>query len=251
MVEQIVVHKVSKSYSTSQEGGKKLRVLDNLSFKINKGEFVSILGPNGCGKSTLLRLIAGIDAPDSGYVKVFGQEAKKIKVGYLPQNSTETLLPWLNVKENVALSLNGASDSVMKVALSKLEEFWLKDYSSFYPYQLSGGIKQLVGIARGSAASNLLLFDEPLSGLDQSNSKLIEGAFFKLREQKTTALMVSHDIDAAILFSDTLIILSEKPARILAILPGGLSSQRNSETRYSDEFLSMRKKVAEILSKGE
>ncbi|MFA6064432.1 MAG: ABC transporter ATP-binding protein [archaeon] len=249
MVEQIVLNKISKSYVTSQ-GQKKLPVLNNLSIKIQKGEFVSILGPNGCGKSTLLRIIAGLDSADSGKVLFHGIDQKNMKVGYLPQ-SNNTLLPWFNSKENIAFALSDSKSNNDSIALNKLADFWISDYALFYPYQLSGGLKQMVGIARASAISDILLFDEPLTGLDQSNSKIVENAFFKLKDGNNTAVIVSHDIDTAVLFSDKIVILSEKPSSIVAVISVGLGPRRTSEMRYSDAFLGIRKQVYEILTRGQ
>jgi len=249
MVEQIILNKVSKSYKTNQGHGKKLLVLDNISLKIQKGEFVSILGPNGCGKSTLLKIIAGLDSADSGKVIFSGIDQNNKKIGYLPQ-SNNTLLPWLNAKENIAFALSDTKSNNETVALNKLAEFWISNYASFYPYQLSGGLKQMVGIARSSAVSDVLLFDEPLTGLDQSNSKIVENAFFKLKDGKNTAVIVSHDIDTAVLFSDKIIVLSEKPSTIRAVIPIGLGQKRTSDLRYSDAFFGLRKQVYDILTKG-
>ncbi len=249
MVEQIILNKVSKSYTTNQGHEKKLHVLNNLSLKINKGEFVSILGPNGCGKSTLLRIIAGLEDKDFGEVKVFGNNPKEKKVGYLPQGSN-TLLPWLNAKQNIEFAISSIGNTNEGVALSKLADFWISDYASYYPYQLSGGLKQMVGLVRASAVSDVLMFDEPLTGLDQSNSKMVENAFFKLKDGNNTAIIVSHDIDTAILFSDKIVVLSEKPSGIVAVIPVGLGQKRKSEMRYSEEFLLLRKEVYDILTHG-
>jgi len=186
MDEHIEINKVSKSYPLSQNNGKKMYVLDKLSLKIRKGEFVSILGPNGCGKSTLLRIIAGLDKPDSGKVKIFGANPETVPVSYIPQHTSNSLFPWFTAKENVAFALSQGTKPETNIE-GKFGDFWLANYVNSYPYQLSGGTKQLVSLVRAASLSSVLIFDEPLNALDQYNKRLVENVFFKLRNGTNTA----------------------------------------------------------------
>lgn len=244
------IRDVKKTYNLRQSRSvTEVVVLDGISLEVKRGEFVGVIGPNGCGKTTLLKLIIGVEKPEAGSVSVFGKTPAESRLGYVPQHYTNSLFPWLTAAENVAFADSPANGEAMQKALDRLKEVGIQHYANEYPYQLSGGIKQLVAIARAMMfRPDVFLFDEPLSALDYQNRFLIEQLFLNLRREGNTAILVTHDIESAVLLCDRIVILSEKPSRIKAILPVNLPEERNLETRFSLEFRIILREVFEILT---
>jgi len=187
-----------------------LTVLDNINFKIEKGETVSIVGPSGSGKTTLLGLCAGLDSPTSGKITLAGEvmsemtenekaELRNRKVGFIFQNFQ--LLPTLTALENVMipLELQGRAKGAVKKAESLLSRVGLEGRYNHYPSQLSGGEQQRVSLARAFSNDPEILFaDEPTGNLDADTGAIVEKLLFDLnKEQQTTLIIVSHDMDLA------------------------------------------------------
>ena len=200
------LHHVSKTY---QSGSRKLTVLDQVTFSIQAGETIAIVGPSGSGKTTLLGLCAGLDSSSTGSVVLNGEALERLNedqraavrnkdVGFIFQNFQ--LLPTLTALENVMvpLELKKRKDAKEK-ALELLEKVGLKDRASHYPSQLSGGEQQRVSIARAFANAPKILFaDEPTGNLDTETGTMIENLIFDLnKEQGTTLVLVTHDLDLA------------------------------------------------------
>ncbi len=241
------IQNVRKKYAHTQSAGGELSVLGNVSLKISKGEFVGIIGPNGCGKTTLFRLIIGFEKPNGGLISVFGKEPEETRIGFVPQHTAGSLFPWFTAQQNIAFAFPTGTENAEQLALEKLEAFGIQHYSGFFPYQLSGGMKQLVAIARATIGSDVFLFDEPLNGLDYQNKLLVENAFLRLKDGKNTALLVSHDIESAILLCDKIVILSEKPSQIKAVISVSLPANRTAETRFSPAFTLILRQVFKAL----
>ena len=246
-MDAVLVKSVEKKYGR-RDGV--TTVLDGISLKVKKGEFVGLIGPNGCGKTTLLKLILGVENPNKGTVSVLGKAPDEVRVGYVPQHNTGSLYPWFTAAENIAFAHPSGNGKAGKRALDKLGEFGIRHYANAYPYQLSGGIKQLVSIARATVGSEVFLFDEPFNALDYQNRFLVEKRFLRLRDGRNSALLVSHDIEPTILTCDRLVILSKKPTRIRAVLPVNLPGKRKHEARFSREFNLILQQVYGILSGG-
>jgi NitT/TauT family transport system ATP-binding protein len=229
------VSKLKKSYS-------RIRVLNELSFTIKKGEFVSIFGPNGCGKSTLLNILAGLDRNFSGKIKYF---QKNIKKGFIFQHVNDSVLPWKTITENILLDKKIPRKRIKEVLI----ELKLWRYRNKYPYQLSGGMKQLLAIARAfSHGCNLLFLDEPFSSLDYHIAIMVREKLLRLwQKEKPTVLFVSHDIDEAILLSDRIIVLSKDPARIKEIIKVNIQRPRKRNQLTSNKFNNYRKKILELI----
>lgn len=210
---QIVEFKnVSKSFVTTKEITK---VLDNLSFKINKGQIVSIVGPSGCGKSTILNILANLEKEDEGDVFVQG------KIGYMFQK--DNLLSWRNVIDNITIGL----EIQRKMNLENkayidnlLKKYQLDEFKYFYPKQLSGGMKQRVAIIRTLALNpDILLLDEPFSALDYQTKLTVQEDIYKIiKNENKTTILVTHDVTEAISLSDVVIVLSNRPAKIKQIV---------------------------------
>ena len=207
---------ITKTY---QEKNGETKALDNISFNVKKGEFVSIIGPSGCGKSTLLSIIAGLEKPNSGEVYIEGEKTDGIskKIGYMLQK--DSLLEWRTIYNNVILGLEirrmktKENEEYVKELLNKYN---LYDFKDKYPAQLSGGMRQRTALIRTLAIKpKILLLDEAFSALDyQTRMMVSKDVYDILREEKKTALIVTHDISESISLSDKVIVLTKRPANI-------------------------------------
>ena len=211
------VEGVSHSYEFE---GKDLQVLDDVSLTIAPGEFVALLGPSGCGKSTLLRLAAGLETPTTGRVLEDGRPITAPNPDRILVFQDATLFPWRTVRANIATGLEAQGlirereyriDEVLK--LVKLEGF-----ADFYPHQLSGGMAQRAALARALVNDpKLLLLDEPLGKLDSLTRLRMQNELLDLwKSAGFTALLVTHDVEEALLLADRVIVLSDRPASIVA-----------------------------------
>lgn len=200
--------------------GKVLQVLDNVSLTMEPGEFVALLGPSGCGKSTLLRLAAGLETPTAGSVREDGRPITAPDPDRILVFQDATLFPWRTVRDNVAIGLEAQGllrergyrvDEVLK--LVKLEGF-----ADFYPHQLSGGMAQRAALARALVNDpKLLLLDEPFGKLDSLTRLRMQNELLDLwKSAGFTALLVTHDVEEALLLADRVIVLSDRPASIIA-----------------------------------
>ena len=200
--------------------GAPLPVLDGVSFSAARGEFVALLGPSGCGKSTLLRLVAGLEPPTSGAItengkRIVGPDPSRVVVFQDP-----TLFPWRNVRDNVALGLE--AQGLMKTRGARIDEtlrlVGLENFAKAYPHQLSGGMAQRVALARALVNDpDLLILDEPLGKLDSLTRLSMQGEIVRLwRRAGFTVLLVTHDVEEALLMATRVIVFSERPASIKA-----------------------------------
>ena len=195
-------------------------VLDNLQFQITAGQFVSIIGPSGCGKSTFLELLAGITKPDKGNIVLEGVDitGKTGYLGYMPQD--DLLFPWLTTMQNILLPVkvkNGNEKEAKKKIVELLPLFGLQNYTEHLPYQLSGGLKQRVALLRTYMSSaEILLLDEPLAKLDALTRSQLQ-AWLKdiVQLLNLTVILVTHDIDEAIMLSDRIELMSINPGTFL------------------------------------
>lgn len=212
-------------------------LFDNITFNISKGEFVSIIGPNGCGKTTLLNMICGLDNNYSGHIKSDG------RVRLVFQNSQESLLPWKNVLQNIFLDKKNLNKKRVKQLLNQMG---LWSFRKKFPYQLSGGMQQLVAIGRAFMHdSELVLLDEPFSSLDFKMNSLIRDKLEKLwLLNKKTVMFVSHSIDEAILLSDKIIVFDSRPSVIKGVFVNREDRPRNL---LSDKNVQLKKKILRVI----
>ncbi|MEG2929299.1 MAG: ABC transporter ATP-binding protein [Oscillospiraceae bacterium] len=193
--------------------------VDDVSFTVKKGEFVSLVGPSGCGKSTLLSLIAGTSDRAQGSITLQGKELLGVhtNIGYMLQN--DNLLPWRSIYKNVVLGLeiqHKLTQENLDYANSLLKKYGLWDFKDSYPPRLSGGMRQRVALIRTLALKpELLLLDEAFSALDyQTRVRVSCDVYDILKRENKTLVMVTHDIPEAVAMSDKVIILSRRPARV-------------------------------------
>ncbi len=204
------VYNLSKTYHTIL--GETLAIKD-ITFDINKDEFVGIIGPSGCGKSSILNLISGLDKDYTGCINI----NKNIKIAYMLQE--DALFPWLTIMDNVLLPLkikNNLTKDNIEYAKNLLKKYDLYEFKDKYPSFLSGGMKQRVALIRTlTLKPDILLLDEPFSALDyQTRLKVSDDVYKIIKNEHKTALIVSHDISECISLCDRIIVLSKRPSII-------------------------------------
>lgn len=226
--------------------------LDGVDLMVGENEFVSIVGASGCGKSTLLTLIAGLEEPTSGTLEAAGVAitGPGRDRGVVFQQAT--LMPWLTVQQNVEFALRGEDSLSRAGRASRAREFLqlvgLAGFEAAHPAQLSGGMQQRVALARSlSYGPDVLLMDEPFGALDALTRRTMQELLLEIWEQhRLTVLLVTHDIDEAVVTSDRVVVMSPRPGRVQRIVdvpiprPRTLASERTSEFRdLSDEILGL------------
>ncbi|HET6710612.1 ABC transporter ATP-binding protein [Amycolatopsis sp.] len=249
---------VSGLSHTYGAGAKAHTAVNNLSFTVEAGQLASIVGPSGCGKSTLLRCIAGLTPPTGGTVSLHGDRVSGVPddLAVVFQDYSRSLFPWLSVQKNVEFPLRWRPISKAERrarAAEALEHVGLSGVGGKYPWQLSGGMQQRVSIARALASRPaLLLMDEPFASVDAQTRFELEDLTRRVqREQGSTVLVVTHDIDESVYLSDRVLVLSKSPASIVADLPVRLPASRDQiTTRESAEFVTLRGEVARLLHGG-
>jgi ABC-type nitrate/sulfonate/bicarbonate transport system ATPase subunit len=237
---------VSKAFHS--DDGSTVLALDRLSLSIAAGEMVALIGPSGCGKSTLLRLIAGLERPTSGTLRVgsapiVGPGAER---GLMFQDPS--LFPWKSVRRNIQSGL--VARGVLRRHRGEVDEFLhlvgLESFADAYPHQLSGGMAQRAALARALINHpKVLLLDEPLGALDQFTRMRMQDEVLRIwQARQTTMVLVTHDIDEAIYMSDRIVIMTPRPARIERIITIDLPRPR---LRNSPDFLRLRGEILELL----
>ncbi|HZY93542.1 MAG TPA: ABC transporter ATP-binding protein [Candidatus Bathyarchaeia archaeon] len=223
--------------------------LQNISFHVNEGEFLCIVGPSGCGKSTLLRMIAGLDHPSTGQIRFRGDvvTAPHPKISMVFQSFA--LLPWRTVVQNVefGLEVQGCpKDERRRVALDFLEMVGLKGSESLYPKQLSGGMKQRVGIARALAIDpEVVLMDEAFSAIDEFTAEALRSEVAEIHaETQKTFLLVTHNLPEAIELADRILVLSARPAKIKSIVSVEIERPR---VQTDSEFVTIHRDIFALL----
>ncbi|UGY12715.1 ABC transporter ATP-binding protein [Bradyrhizobium septentrionale] len=228
--------------------GAALPVLDNVNLSIAPGEFVALLGPSGCGKSTLLRLVAGLEKPRSGTLRedearITGPHPSRVVVFQDP-----TLFPWRSVWDNVALGLE--AQGILKAQRHRvdavIELVGLSSFRNAYPHQLSGGMAQRVALARALVNDpKILVLDEPLGKLDSLTRIAMQSELVALWQRKGfTTLLVTHDVEEALVLANRVIVLSDRPARIKADIAVARPYPRHRGDPYLAE---LRKQILGLL----
>lgn len=225
-----------------RDGGK-LQVLQDINLEIKKDEFVCIVGASGCGKSTLLRAIAGLDPEHEGTVTIEGKEIVKPEKERGIVFQEHRLFPWMTVSQNINYVLNHLTkEEREKRVREHIELVGLAGFENSYPKQLSGGMAQRAGIARALAnRPQLLLLDEPFGALDAFTKIQMQNEVRRIHKQeKTTMILVTHDIDEAVYLADRIIVFSARPGRIKKIVNVELAEPRD---RNNEEFIRIRKSI--------
>jgi len=247
----VTVESVSLDYHKEKEP---LPVLVDVSLTAGKDELVAITGPSGCGKSTLLRIIGGLSKPTAGTVKVLNSEVTGPRNDITMVFQNFVLLPWRTSLENVVFGLGSRNDLTADQRKEKaekaLEETGLSGFENVYPGELSGGMKQRVGVARALATDpRVMLMDEPFSSLDDLTAERLRKEIYELLINPSTSvktvIMVSHNVEEIIELADKVVVLSQRPAHVVGELRIELPRPRNKK---SEEFFTWVDKVYSLLS---
>ncbi len=247
------IRAVSQTYQKGS-GEPGLPVLDNISLSICEGEIIGLLGRSGCGKSTLLRIVSGLNRPSKGEVDYLGALVDGPADGVAMVFQSFALFPWLTVLENVEIGLRAkkvAEDESRRRALEAIDLIGLDGFESAYPKELSGGMRQRVGFARALVVHpNILLMDEPFSALDVLTAETLRTDLLDLwvegRMPIKSILMVTHNIEEAVLMCDRIVVLSSNPGRIAAEIKVDMAHPRN---RLDPEFRQLVDHIYALMTK--
>ena len=244
----LLLEEVSKSFIGV--GDDITNVLDKISFKVNKGEFICIVGPSGCGKSTILRLIAGLVEPTAGSIKLNDKNIEGTDSNRGMAFQKPTLFPWLTVEQNInfGLKMRGIKDKCKVDRMLKITN--LEEFRKSYPHQLSGGMAQRVALVRTMVNEpEIFLLDEPLGALDAFTRMNMQDELLSMwKEKNNMMIMVTHDIDEAIYMGTRVIVMGTKPGKLLEDIRIDLAYPRN---RTKDSFIEYRNKIMYLLGIGQ
>jgi NitT/TauT family transport system ATP-binding protein len=252
---------IDVSVSFGQEGASNhLLVLDKVCLAVRPGEVLAILGPSGCGKSTLLRAMVGLLVPTSGTVLAHGKPLVGIHPGVSLVFQNFALFPWLTVRENIQIALNGLGlePAAGKDRIAKcIDVVGLEGFEEAYPKELSGGMKQRVGIARALARGpELLCMDEPFSALDVFTAeslrsevyRLWSGGGSKLPFALKSVVMITHLIDEAVFLADRIVVMGARPGHIRTIIQNDVPHPREYQ---SPAFLKLVQRIHDVITKDQ
>lgn len=247
------VSRISRWFARGRAGP--VQALDDVSFDVEPGRFVSLVGPSGCGKSTLLRMLAGLDSPTGGAIRIGEAPPGKLLgvAAYMPQR--DLLMPWRTVLDNasVALELQGvARREARERARALLPTFGLEGFSESRPSALSGGMRQRAALLRTVLAGRpLLLLDEPFGALDAiTRADLHEWLAGLLAGMAATVILVTHDLEEAAYLSDLVYVMTDRPGRIAAAVPIPLARPRPYAVTATAEFTAIRRELLEALRRA-
>ncbi|MFQ9526099.1 MAG: ABC transporter ATP-binding protein [Eubacterium ramulus] len=252
---QIKINHVGMTFKDNQ--GNDVQALKDVNLDIKKGEFISLLGPSGCGKTTLLRIIADLQEPTTGTVRINGMTPREVrlqqKFGIVFQSPV--LLDWRTVRKNIELPLEIMDCDPKKLPARSQEMLDLVGLSKFadhYPKQLSGGMQQRVGIARALGMEpELLLMDEPFSALDEFTKEKLHMDLLDIwSKTNKTIIFVTHNIQEAVLLSDRICVLSPHPGRLSAVIDVDIDRPRRLEDRDTMHFAELVSKVRNSFEGG-
>jgi NitT/TauT family transport system ATP-binding protein len=243
----LVVEDLKMDYR--QSDGARLPVLESVSFQVTEGEFLCLVGTSGHGKSTLLRLIAGLERPKSGRIRLAGQAVDRPRrtVGIVFQKPT--LMGWRTVEANVALplELNGCYDKeeARRRARALIDLVGLSGFETAYPAQLSGGMAQRVALARALVHDpQILLLDEPFGALDALTREQMGRELLRIWQVRCkTVVMVTHSVPEAVFLADRVLVLGRRPASVVAEIAVDLPRPRVPETTETSAFNALAHRV--------
>ncbi|MDA3147372.1 ABC transporter ATP-binding protein [Leucobacter sp. UCMA 4100] len=244
---------VSRDFALSR--GERRPVLDDVSFDVEPGSFVSIVGPSGCGKSTLFNIIAGLDTPTAGSVLADGVDVRGSAghAAYMPQK--DLLFPWRTIAQNVALGLEVQGRprrEARRQVRDSFAQFGLEGFEDALPFELSGGMRQRAALLRTVVQQRrTLLLDEPFGALDALTKRELHDWLQRVWiEHDWTALLITHDVREAVLLSDRIIVLGPRPASVRLVLDVDLPKPRTLAVAQSPEFAALERAVLAALGAG-
>ena len=251
------VEKLAKAFQADKP------VFADVSFAIDKGEFVCIIGHSGCGKTTILNVLAGLDTATSGHCFMDGREiaGPSLERGVVFQS--HALMPWLTVRQNIAFAVKSRWPDWSRTQINEHAEKFvalvgLSPAIDKKPSQLSGGMKQRVGIARAFAIQpKMLLLDEPFGALDALTRGTIQDELMGIvRDTQQTVFMITHDVDEAILLADRILLMTNGQETAAGYVPGGMAevvvnplprSRTRSQLHHLDGYYPLRNHIVDFL----
>lgn len=242
----IAIEKVNHHFTLE---GEDLPVLENINLQVKAGEFVALLGPSGCGKSTLLRLLAGLEPPASGLLAEEGKAITAPDPSRVVVFQDPTLYPWRTVYDNVGLGLQirGESRPIREKRINAmLDRVGLRQFARAWPHQLSGGMAQRAALARALVnVPRLLILDEPLGKLDSLTRLRMQQEIVDLwQEQQFTTLMVTHDVEEALVMANRVVVFSPRPAKVVDVIEVDLPWPRR---RDDPQLVALRSRILDLL----
>ena len=238
MKKLLSIKELSKNYLTKKQV---ICALENINLEVYENDFIALVGPSGCGKSTILSIIGKLQKESSGKIEF---EDKNIKVGYMFQE--DALFPWLTVFDNCMLGLKiqkNVTKENKNYVRNLLKKYGLSSFEKSYPKELSGGMRQRVALIRTLAIKpDILLLDEPFSALDYQTRIAVSDDVYKIiKEEKKTAIMVTHDLEEAVSVANKVVVLSKRPATVkniyeIKINDELLPSKRRKDEKFNDYY---------------
>jgi NitT/TauT family transport system ATP-binding protein len=241
---KVVISQVRKIYSS---GNADIEALAGIDLSIESGSFCSVVGPSGCGKSTLLRMLAGLETPTAGEIRMRQRDEGRALVAVAFQDYS--IFPWKTVEANVAFGLRArgmTGREAREIALQWIEKLGLRGFEHVYPQSLSGGMKQRVALARVFALDpEIMLLDEPFAALDAQLRQLLQEDLLAQWEQERdrTAMFVTHSLDEAILLGDRVVLMSARPGRIKKVYDVPFGRPRTPAIRSLGQFAEFREEL--------
>ncbi len=238
-----IILKIEHLNKTFQVDKEQISILKDINLEIQEGEFITIVGHSGCGKSTLLKIIAGLERYEDGEVIRNGKKVVEPGTDCGMVFQEHRLLPWLKIKDNIGFGLDHIEKEEKKELVKKhIQLVKLAGFENAYPSQLSGGMSQRAAIARGLASNpSILLLDEPFGALDALTRIQMQKEILRIwKEEKTTMIMVTHDIDEAIYLGKRIVVMSARPGEIKTIINVDSAA---AKSRGSADFTYYKKKI--------
>ncbi len=233
-----------------------LKVVDDVSYAIREGEFVSVIGPSGCGKTTMMNIVAGFVQPSRGAVLLDGRPV----AGPGPDRGVifqeYGVFPWLTVKENIAFGLKLGANRVPEdereaICARYMRLMGLAEFADAWPKTLSGGMRQRVAIARAYAVKpQFLLMDEPFGALDaQTRSAMQDLLLEVLQAEGKTVMLITHSVEEAVYLSNRIVVMTARPTRIREVIEVPFGYPREASLHEKPEFGELRSHVRELVMK--
>src|SRR6266536_3901282 len=244
---KVVVHGLTKEFTTGQG---KIRALGGVDIEVRDREFFGIIGPTGCGKTTLLHIMAGLEKSTQGGVEFVGEKRTQSLVSMVFQDSA--LMPWRTVEENVPLGAEFRKEqrsTYKRISQFFLEMVRLLDFSGARPHELSGGMKQKVAIARALANDpEVILMDEPFANLDTQTRLVMREELLRIWERdKKTVILVTHNLDEAVMLCDRIAVMSSRPGLIKSVVTVDVRRPRNFKSMKDPDFANCMDKIWNLL----
>ncbi|MFM7531806.1 MAG: ABC transporter ATP-binding protein [Rubrivivax sp.] len=245
----LTVRGVERRFDGRQGGTLALQATD---LDVAENDFVTILGPSGCGKSTLLRIVAGLDHPTAGEVRLDGRPITGPGADRGMVFQSYTLFPWLDVLDNVCFGLRERGlprPQQQEIARGFIAQVGLSGFEHHYPKQLSGGMQQRTALARALAnGPRILLMDEPFGALDHQTRELMQELLLSIWEaERKTVLLVTHDIDEAVFMASRTVVMSARPGRIKLDRPVDLPHPRHYAMKTTPVFSALKAELTECV----